>query len=129
MAAVQRTLMALGSLAVTKNDGHYRGDPNWFMKYVAIGSLFPRLGLFVRWGGFGWSAMVKIRCGRARKAPSKVLGWGKRGPTSGLMSFTSMCSSKLPNSWDQPNSGKRRQMGREWAQQGSDRDQKTTGEH
>ncbi|KAK2121566.1 hypothetical protein P7K49_002952 [Saguinus oedipus] len=32
MAAVQRTLMALGSLAVTKNDGHYRGDPNWFMK-------------------------------------------------------------------------------------------------
>lgn len=35
MAAVQRTLMALGSLAVTKNDGHYRGDPSWFMKYVA----------------------------------------------------------------------------------------------
>uniref|UniRef100_A0A2K5MB04 Calponin-homology (CH) domain-containing protein n=1 Tax=Cercocebus atys TaxID=9531 RepID=A0A2K5MB04_CERAT len=32
MAAVQRTLMALGSLAVTKNDGHYRGDANWFMK-------------------------------------------------------------------------------------------------
>ncbi|ELV13882.1 Transgelin [Tupaia chinensis] len=32
MSAVQRTLMALGSLAVTKNDGHYRGDPNWFMK-------------------------------------------------------------------------------------------------
>ncbi|XP_004749966.1 transgelin [Mustela nigripes] len=32
LAAVQRTLMALGSLAVTKNDGHYRGDPNWFMK-------------------------------------------------------------------------------------------------
>lgn len=27
--------MALGSLAVTKNDGHYRGDPSWFMKYVA----------------------------------------------------------------------------------------------
>lgn len=26
--------MALGSLAVTKNDGYYRGDPNWFMKYV-----------------------------------------------------------------------------------------------
>ncbi|OBS68428.1 hypothetical protein A6R68_03036 [Neotoma lepida] len=48
MAAVQRTLMALGSLAVTKNDGHYRGDPNWFMKYVAPGSLFPSLGLFVR---------------------------------------------------------------------------------
>ncbi|NWI56439.1 TAGL protein, partial [Calyptomena viridis] len=32
MAAVQRTLMALGSLAVTKNDGNYHGDPNWFMK-------------------------------------------------------------------------------------------------
>lgn len=32
LAGVQRTLMALGSLAVTKNDGHYRGDPNWFMK-------------------------------------------------------------------------------------------------
>uniref|UniRef100_A0A2K6C934 Calponin-homology (CH) domain-containing protein n=1 Tax=Macaca nemestrina TaxID=9545 RepID=A0A2K6C934_MACNE len=32
MAAVQRTLMALGSLAVTKNDGYYRGDANWFMK-------------------------------------------------------------------------------------------------
>lgn len=47
--------MALGSLAVTKNDGHYRGDPNWFMKYVAIGSLFPRLGLFVRWG---WLRLV-----------------------------------------------------------------------
>nr|XP_035115798.1 transgelin-like [Callithrix jacchus] len=31
-AAVQRTLMALCSLAVTKNDGHYHGDPNWFMK-------------------------------------------------------------------------------------------------
>jgi hypothetical protein len=29
--------MALGSLAVTKNDGHYRGDPNWFMKYVPPG--------------------------------------------------------------------------------------------
>ncbi|XP_069080816.1 transgelin [Pleurodeles waltl] len=32
MAAVQRTLMALGSIAVTKNDGHYHGDPSWFMK-------------------------------------------------------------------------------------------------
>uniref|UniRef100_W5MGW9 Transgelin n=1 Tax=Lepisosteus oculatus TaxID=7918 RepID=W5MGW9_LEPOC len=30
LAAVQRTLMALGNLAVTKNDGNYRGDPNWF---------------------------------------------------------------------------------------------------
>ena len=37
--------MALGSLAVTKNDGHYRGDPNWFMKYVATRvSLHPELG-------------------------------------------------------------------------------------
>ncbi|XP_037595821.1 transgelin-like [Cebus imitator] len=34
MAAAQRTLMALGSLAVTKNDRHYHGDPNWFMKKV-----------------------------------------------------------------------------------------------
>ncbi|XP_029925522.1 transgelin-like [Myripristis murdjan] len=32
LAAVQRTLMALGSLAVTKNDGNYRGDPSWFHK-------------------------------------------------------------------------------------------------
>ncbi|XP_069470578.1 transgelin [Ambystoma mexicanum] len=32
MAAVQRTLMALGSIAVTKNDGQYQGDPSWFMK-------------------------------------------------------------------------------------------------
>ncbi|XP_067848444.1 transgelin-3-like [Heptranchias perlo] len=30
LAAVQRTLMALGSVAVTKDDGYYRGDPNWF---------------------------------------------------------------------------------------------------
>ncbi|XP_037594503.1 transgelin-like [Cebus imitator] len=34
MAAVQRTLKTLGSLAVTKNDGHYCGDPNWLMKKV-----------------------------------------------------------------------------------------------
>ncbi|XP_062816990.1 transgelin [Anolis carolinensis] len=32
MAAVQRTLVALGSLAITKDDGNYRGDPSWFMK-------------------------------------------------------------------------------------------------
>ncbi|XP_069493282.1 transgelin-3 [Ambystoma mexicanum] len=32
MAAVQRTLMALGSLAVTKDDGCYRGDPSWFRR-------------------------------------------------------------------------------------------------
>ncbi|XP_034034590.1 transgelin-like [Thalassophryne amazonica] len=30
MAAVQRTLMGIGSLAVTKDDGNYKGDPNWF---------------------------------------------------------------------------------------------------
>ncbi|KAL2095338.1 hypothetical protein ACEWY4_010057 [Coilia grayii] len=32
LAAVQRTLMALGSLAVTKDDGCYQGDPCWFHK-------------------------------------------------------------------------------------------------
>ncbi|CAI9535184.1 unnamed protein product [Staurois parvus] len=32
MASVQRTLMNLGSLAVTKSDGHFSGDPNWFPK-------------------------------------------------------------------------------------------------
>lgn len=32
LAAVQRTLMALGSLAVTKEDGCYKGDPSWFHK-------------------------------------------------------------------------------------------------
>lgn len=30
LAAVQRTLMSLGCLAVTKDDGNYKGDPNWF---------------------------------------------------------------------------------------------------
>lgn len=49
LAAVQRTLMALGSLAVTKNDGHYRGDPNWFMKYVATRDL----SLISSWDGGG----------------------------------------------------------------------------
>uniref|UniRef100_A0A3P9CF12 Transgelin n=1 Tax=Maylandia zebra TaxID=106582 RepID=A0A3P9CF12_9CICH len=29
---VQRTLMALGSVAVTKGDGNYKGDPSWFHK-------------------------------------------------------------------------------------------------
>lgn len=33
MAAVQRTLMALGSVAVTKDDGQYRGDRDWFHRY------------------------------------------------------------------------------------------------
>ncbi|KAI2656600.1 Transgelin [Labeo rohita] len=32
LAAVQRTLMALGSIAVTRDDGNFRGDPNWFFK-------------------------------------------------------------------------------------------------
>lgn len=32
LAAVQRTLMALGSMAVTKDDGYYKGNPNWFHK-------------------------------------------------------------------------------------------------
>uniref|UniRef100_A0A4W5M760 Transgelin n=1 Tax=Hucho hucho TaxID=62062 RepID=A0A4W5M760_9TELE len=32
LAAVQRTLMSLGSVAVTKDDANYRGDPNWFFK-------------------------------------------------------------------------------------------------
>lgn len=32
MASVQKTLMNLGSLAVTKGDGQFKGDPNWFPK-------------------------------------------------------------------------------------------------
>lgn len=32
MASVQRTMMNLGGIAVTKNDGHFCGDPNWFPK-------------------------------------------------------------------------------------------------
>uniref|UniRef100_A0A673H472 Transgelin n=1 Tax=Sinocyclocheilus rhinocerous TaxID=307959 RepID=A0A673H472_9TELE len=32
LAAVQRTLMALGSIAVTKDEGSFRGDPSWFFK-------------------------------------------------------------------------------------------------
>ena len=32
LAEVQRTLMALGRLAVTKSDGNYKGDPSWFFK-------------------------------------------------------------------------------------------------
>lgn len=38
MAAVQRTLMALGSLAVTKDDGQYKGDRDWFHRYIKIAS-------------------------------------------------------------------------------------------
>ncbi|MGH0165156.1 UNVERIFIED_CONTAM: hypothetical protein FKN15_065264 [Acipenser sinensis] len=30
MAAVQRTLVALGSVAITKDDGFYQGDRSWF---------------------------------------------------------------------------------------------------
>ncbi|XP_073465724.1 transgelin-2-like [Aquarana catesbeiana] len=32
MTRVQQTLKNLGSLAVTKGDGHFKGDPNWFPK-------------------------------------------------------------------------------------------------
>ncbi|XP_026081712.1 transgelin-like [Carassius auratus] len=32
LAAVQRTLTALGSIAVTKDEGFFRGDPSWFFK-------------------------------------------------------------------------------------------------
>lgn len=32
MAAVQGTLSALGSMALTKDDGQYRGEPDWFHK-------------------------------------------------------------------------------------------------
>ncbi|XP_034540234.1 transgelin-like [Notolabrus celidotus] len=32
LAAVQRTLLAVGNLAVTKDDGTYKGDPTWFNK-------------------------------------------------------------------------------------------------
>lgn len=39
MATVQRTLMALGSLAVTKDDGQYRGDREWFHRYVSPNSM------------------------------------------------------------------------------------------
>lgn len=67
LAAVQRTLMALGSLAVTKNDGHYRGDPNWFMKYVATrGSLHPKLGSLQE---VGWLVSAAITGSRK---PRKV---------------------------------------------------------
>lgn len=38
MATVQRTLMALGSLAVTKDDGHYKGDTEWFHRYSSCNS-------------------------------------------------------------------------------------------
>ncbi|XP_042199788.1 transgelin [Callorhinchus milii] len=32
LAAVQRTILALGNLAVTKSDGHFHGDPSCFVK-------------------------------------------------------------------------------------------------
>ncbi|KAL2096090.1 hypothetical protein ACEWY4_008238 [Coilia grayii] len=32
LASVQRTLMAIASLAVTKEDGMFRGNPDWFFK-------------------------------------------------------------------------------------------------
>ncbi|KTF87029.1 hypothetical protein cypCar_00034585 [Cyprinus carpio] len=36
MAAVQRTLMALGSEALTRDDGHYRGDKDWFHRKAKV---------------------------------------------------------------------------------------------
>lgn len=45
MATVQRTLMALGSLAVTKDDGHYRGDREWFHRYISLNGMFAMLQL------------------------------------------------------------------------------------
>ncbi|XP_016423646.1 transgelin-3-like isoform X1 [Sinocyclocheilus rhinocerous] len=36
MAAVQGTLMALGSVALTKDDGHYRGDKDWFHRKAKV---------------------------------------------------------------------------------------------
>lgn len=47
MAAVQRTLMALGSLAVTKDDGHYKGDRDWFHRYRTRPCAVSLLHLFV----------------------------------------------------------------------------------
>ncbi|PWS23285.1 hypothetical protein DKP78_13835, partial [Enterococcus faecium] len=32
LASVQRTLMAIGSIAVTKDDGMFKGNPDWFFK-------------------------------------------------------------------------------------------------
>lgn len=43
MATVQRTLMALGSLAVTKDDGHYRGDLEWFHRYISLNGMSAML--------------------------------------------------------------------------------------
>lgn len=57
--------MALGSLAVTKNDGHYRGDPNWFMKYVATGSLG---GVWVAWAGQLWCPSKGAGLGEMRSS-------------------------------------------------------------
>lgn len=41
MAAVQRTLMALGSEALTKDDGHYRGDKDWFHRWAGHRRVSP----------------------------------------------------------------------------------------
>lgn len=40
LAAVQRTLMNLGSIAVTKMDGNYKGEPDWFHRWVCRDALF-----------------------------------------------------------------------------------------
>lgn len=87
--------MALGSLAVTKNDGHYRGDPNWFMKYVAArvpcalspcpcggrgaaGGAPPRPG---RWGS-GQSGGTKRRLGSGSVGPCYLPGSVAQGASS-----------------------------------------------
>lgn len=46
MAAVQRTLMALGSLAVTKDDGQYRGDRDWFHRWIQSEAKQKELNIF-----------------------------------------------------------------------------------
>lgn len=40
LSAVQRTLMNLGSMAVTKMDGNYKGEPDWFHRWVCRDTLF-----------------------------------------------------------------------------------------
>lgn len=40
LSAVQRTLMNLGSVAVTKMDGNYKGEPDWFHRWVCRDTLF-----------------------------------------------------------------------------------------
>lgn len=68
------------------------------------------------WGGLGWSAVVKIRCSRARNVPSKGVGLGKMKSyfcTPFFFFLTSMCSIRFPNSWGQKNSGEKKRRQRE----------------